>query len=292
MLNCAPGLWHLCLQELRQLLHQHSSASSAALDAERTAAAQQADECAAVAAASAQAASAAALHAAEVRGALLEGQLDSVERERDALARQVGVVCSGETIESGWWGDHQQAPISSPHAFLRVQVTALQTQVDDLQAARDVSAATISSLEATLAAIERAEARRTQAQGSIKRTNSTTTAAAAAAAGVAGGDGGGGSGASSRRASRSNSIGASAAASRQLSPREGRTEPHAGAAVPSADPAAAAERMDRVEDGSAAAAGGSGSGSGSGSAAALSKELVKAHTATADAQRKLRVSAR
>jgi hypothetical protein len=44
--------------------------------------------------------------------------------------------------------------------------------------------------------------------------------------------------------------------------------------------------MDSVEDGAAAAA------AGSGSAAALSKELVKAHTATADAQRKLRVSAR
>ena len=150
-----------------------------------------------------------------------------------------------------------------------------------------MSAATVSSLEATLAAIERAEARRTQAQGSIKRTNSTSMAVAAAAAGAAAG--GGGSGASSRRTSRSNSIGTSAAASRQLSPREGRTDPQAGAAVPSADPAAAAaECMDSVEDGSAAAAG----GAGSGSAAALSKELVKAHTATADAQRKLRVSAR
>jgi hypothetical protein len=85
-------LFVACVQELRQLLHQQSSASSAALDAERTAAAQQADECAVVAAASAQAASAAALHAAEVRGALLEGQLDSVERERDVLARQVGVL--------------------------------------------------------------------------------------------------------------------------------------------------------------------------------------------------------
>lgn len=86
--------WCMFSQELRQLLHQQSSASSAALDAERSAAAQQADECAAVAAASAQAASAAALHAAEVRSALLEGQLDSMERERDALARQVGVVGS------------------------------------------------------------------------------------------------------------------------------------------------------------------------------------------------------
>jgi len=78
-----------CLQELRALLHQQSTASSAALDAERAAAAQQADESAAAAAESAQEAAAAALHAAEVRAALLEGQLEAAEQERDALQQQV-----------------------------------------------------------------------------------------------------------------------------------------------------------------------------------------------------------
>lgn len=81
---------HPPVQELRQLLQQQSSASSAALDAERAAAAQQADESAAAAAESAQEAAAAALHAAEVRAALLEGQLEVTEQERDALLKQVG----------------------------------------------------------------------------------------------------------------------------------------------------------------------------------------------------------
>jgi hypothetical protein len=78
------------VQELRQLLRQQSSASSAALDAGRAAAAQQANESAAAAAESAQEAAAAALHAAEVRAALLEGQLEVAEQERDALLKQVG----------------------------------------------------------------------------------------------------------------------------------------------------------------------------------------------------------
>lgn len=79
------------MQELRQLLHQQSSASSAALDAERAAAAQQADESAAAAAESAQE----ALHAAEVRAALLEGQLEVAEQERDALQQQVSLGWGG-----------------------------------------------------------------------------------------------------------------------------------------------------------------------------------------------------
>lgn len=78
--------WCCHAQELRQL---QSSASSAALDAQREAAAQQADQSAAAAAESAQAAAAAALHAAEVRAALLEGQVEVVEQERDALLKQV-----------------------------------------------------------------------------------------------------------------------------------------------------------------------------------------------------------
>lgn len=73
------------------MLQQQSTASSAALDAERAAAAQLADESAAAAAQSAQAAAVAALHAAEVRAALLEGQLDVAEQERDALQQQVRV---------------------------------------------------------------------------------------------------------------------------------------------------------------------------------------------------------
>lgn len=79
----------LTCQDLRQLLQQQSSETSAALDAERAAAAQRVDESAAAAAASAQAAAAAALHAAEVRAALLEGQLEATEQERDALQQQV-----------------------------------------------------------------------------------------------------------------------------------------------------------------------------------------------------------
>lgn len=81
----------LCVpvQDLRQLLQQQSSESSAALDAERSAAVLRAHESAAAAAESAQAAAAAALHAAEVRTALLEGQLEVTEQERDALQQQV-----------------------------------------------------------------------------------------------------------------------------------------------------------------------------------------------------------
>lgn len=116
---------HCCLpslpQELRQLLHEQSSASCAALDAERSAAALQAEESAAAAAESAQAAAAAALHAAEVRSALLEGQLDAVEQERDALQQQVRQIDRRwETgrggHRTGWGGLNKQADSSTKSA--------------------------------------------------------------------------------------------------------------------------------------------------------------------------------
>lgn len=71
-------------------MHDQSTASSAALDAERLAAAHRADSSAAAAAQSAQASFASALHAAEVRCALLEGQVQMAEQERDKLQEQVG----------------------------------------------------------------------------------------------------------------------------------------------------------------------------------------------------------
>lgn len=79
------------LQEVRQLLQEQSSESSAAMDALRAATEAQAHEAAATSAETAQSAAAAALHAAEVRTALLEGQLDASEAERSELQAQVCV---------------------------------------------------------------------------------------------------------------------------------------------------------------------------------------------------------
>lgn len=58
----------------------------------RDAAAQHLDQAAASVADEVQAAAASALHAAEVRAALLEGQLEVTEQERDELHQQVGCV--------------------------------------------------------------------------------------------------------------------------------------------------------------------------------------------------------
>jgi len=191
-------------------------------------------------------------------------------------------------------------------------VTSLQAHADDLQASHDVSTATVQSLEATLAAIERAEARRSAAAGGGSSSSSTRAIAqqaqrarAAAGAGAdsnkggtaaAGGGAAGGVGsAASRRTSRSSSI--SNIHSQQASPRDALAPL---SAVSQQQQLAAGtegglcgddEWCEGVGAGPAAAAGGS-SSSSSASAAALSKELVKAHTAAADAQRKLRVSAR
>jgi hypothetical protein len=76
-------------QELRQLLDKQAAESSAAISAERLEAARKAEGSAAAAVDAAQAAAASALHAAEVRVALLEGQLEVVEQERDLLQQQV-----------------------------------------------------------------------------------------------------------------------------------------------------------------------------------------------------------
>lgn len=78
-------------QELRQLLGKQAAESSAAISAERLEAARKAEGSAAAALDAAQAAAASALHAAEVRVALLEGQLDVVEQERDLLQQQVRI---------------------------------------------------------------------------------------------------------------------------------------------------------------------------------------------------------
>jgi hypothetical protein len=169
-----------------------------------------------------------------------------------------------------------------------LQVTSLQAHVDELQTSGDVSAATVQSLEATLAAIERAEARRAAQPGSSGGGSATSTKRAAAAA--AGCDGG--SNASSRRTSRASS----AAASRQLSPWEGQSLARSGqqslaqlqGKSSAANPPPAAEGDEGADGGAELTA----ATAGSDSAAALSKEVVKAHTAAADAQRKLRVSAR
>lgn len=84
------GYWcHCFLQELRQLLEKQSAASSAALSNERLEAARRAEDSAAAAVVAAQEAAVSALHAAEVKVALLEGQLDVMEQERDMLLEQV-----------------------------------------------------------------------------------------------------------------------------------------------------------------------------------------------------------
>lgn len=81
---------YLCLlQELRQLLETQSAASSAALSQERVEAARRAGDSAAAAVEAAQQAAASALHSAEVKVALLEGQLEVMEQERDMLQEQV-----------------------------------------------------------------------------------------------------------------------------------------------------------------------------------------------------------
>jgi hypothetical protein len=97
-------------QELRQLLDKQAAESSAALSAERLEAAHKAEGSAAAAVDAAQAAAASALHAAEVRVALLEGQLEVVEQERDLLQQQVRCCdcCSAALVASqatlcNWW---------------------------------------------------------------------------------------------------------------------------------------------------------------------------------------------
>jgi hypothetical protein len=80
-------------QELRQLLDKQIAESSAAISAERLEAARKAEGSAAAAVDAAQTAAASALHAAEVRVALLEGQLEVLEQERDLLQQQVRCCC-------------------------------------------------------------------------------------------------------------------------------------------------------------------------------------------------------
>lgn len=134
---------------------------------------------------------------------------------------------------------------------LNVQVTRLQSRMDELQASGDVSAATVQSLEATLAAIERAETRRagsSSSNGAARMMNAQATKRATNAAVVA--------------------------------------EP--GWPVGKEHQAHTTEVISHNNSSS----GSGGSGNGSASAAVLSRELVKAHSAAADAQRKLRVSER
>lgn len=88
------------LQELRRQLDKQAAESSSALTAERLEAARKAEGSAAAAAEAAQAAAASALHAAEVRVALLEGQLEVLEQERDLLQQQVW-ACRGQMKQAG-----------------------------------------------------------------------------------------------------------------------------------------------------------------------------------------------
>lgn len=160
-----------------------------------------------------------------------------------------------------------------------LQVTRLQSRVDELTAAGEISASAVHSLEATLAAIERAEARRTAPGGQpLKRGSSGQNAAATNG---------------SKRVSRSSS-------------QPDRQEPAAAAAQGGAS-CVAAESLCQADGGDddgmaaaqaalaaarAAAAAVSEPGGAGPSAAGLSRELVKTHMAAADVARKLRVAER
>lgn len=160
----------------------------------------------------------------------------------------------------------------------------LQAEVTDLQAAGEVTGAAVQGLEATLAAIERAESRRASQSAT-------------------------GTGSTSRRSRTP--PGRSAAASRSSSFGGSRPQAAAGSGSTSngrpSDDSSAARQLSRgsssggyeaaeagwAADGEAAAGFSSGSdGGGSGSVALLSRELVKAQMGNADLQRKLRGSAR
>lgn len=174
-----------------------------------------------------------------------------------------------------------------------LQVYTLQGEVADLEAAGEVTSAAVQGLEATLAAIERAESRRaSQAAtpvGSARQRSRTPpgrTAAAATAAGSrtsacltvrtqAGAKMGG------KPSSSGDDIGAGSLGQQlQRQQRGSSSNEEAEEAGWAADVEAAAGGSD------GAAAG------GSGSVALLSRELVKAQMGSADLQRKLRVSAR
>lgn len=87
-------------QELRTLLDHRGAEAASALAAEREQAASNADEAAAAATSAAHAAASDALHASEVRSALLEGQLEALEAERDALQKQVRERSGGLSVQA------------------------------------------------------------------------------------------------------------------------------------------------------------------------------------------------
>jgi hypothetical protein len=126
------------LQELRQLLNQQAAESSAAISAERFEAARKAEGSAAAAVDAAQTAAASALHAAEVRVALLEGQLEVVEQERDLLQQQVR--CCVVLLLQHCSSFDVLAPSLFVHALhaAEVRVALLEGQVEVVEQERDL----------------------------------------------------------------------------------------------------------------------------------------------------------
>lgn len=159
-----------------------------------------------------------------------------------------------------------------------LQVFNLQTQVTDLQASGEVTNAAVQGLEATLAAIERAESRRaSQGPAAAAATRQRSVTPPRRAAGHA------------RHSVAANAAGQPAVSKTHAGSRRGSREERA------AEQQVAASRSGSSSDGDEAgrqlqdAAGDAGGGD---SVSLLSRELVKAQMSAADLQRKLRVSAR
>lgn len=148
------------------------------------------------------------------------------------------------------------------------QVYTLESEVADLQASSEVTNTAVQSLEATLAAIERAEARRaSQAPPTAAPRRSRTPPGRA-----------------------SGPVGRPSAAV-----QPGASKPPAGSRRGSRDTSIAVEQQQQLvapTSGSSDDNGVDAAVDASGSVAVLSRELVKAQMAAADAQRKLRVGAR
>eukprot|EP00775_Hariotina_reticulata_P001932 gene1932-2262_t len=276
-------------QELRRMVEQQASSAAAALAAERDAAAAQARNAAGAAVEAAQSTAAAVVADMHHTAAGLEQKLLETEQQRDQLQEEVDL---------------------------------LQAMVSDLKAAGEISGAVMAGLEDTLAAIERAERRRSRASkcddnlddavpAGISNNDAIRQATHLAAAGrhasaavpAGGGNGSGSSSkASSKRASTQVNSGDKIASAATAASKQEELLSATRNAGASQDVSTTLQRVDedlhgtRVDEdlhgGDDDIAAGTYAADSHDSMAVLSRQLVKAQMALADAQQQLRLSER